>query len=282
MLAQQAAPNTEVFLVDFDAAHTPAIGAPVVNISNNADYDNQPSFLADGSAVLFTSKRDGKQTDIYRYAIASRQLTQLTHTDESEYSPLVTPDGKGFSVIRVEADGTQRLWRFDLGGSNPRLVLTSIKPVGYHAWIDATHLALFILGAQGQPATLQIADTATDSATVVEPGIGRSILIRPKTGAVSFVSKPRQQPWTIKLYDPKTHAVTAIGATVESSEDVAWDPATGLLVMAKGSKLFARAADAADWKEVADIPGVTNITRLAIAPNGKRIAIVAEPQPATR
>jgi dipeptidyl aminopeptidase/acylaminoacyl peptidase len=281
-LAQQPAPNTEIFLLDFDAARPTAVSGAPLNVSNNGDYDNQPSFLADGSAVLFTSKRDGKQTDIYRYTIASKQLAQLTHTDESEYSPIVTPDGKTFSVIRVEADGTQRLWRFDLDGANPRLVLTSIKPVGYHAWIDATHLALFILGAQGQPATLQIADTATDSATVVEPGIGRSILIRPHAGVVSFVSKPRQQPWTIELYDPKTRAVTAIGPTVEGSEDVAWDPATGQLVMGKGSKLFARTADATEWREIADVPGVANITRLAIAPNGKRIAIVAEPHAGTR
>lgn len=276
--AQQPAQNTEIFLLDFDGARTPAVVGTAANISNNLDYDNQPSFVRDGSAVLFTSKRDGKQTDIYRYGIASKQLTQLTHTDESEYSPLVTPDGKTFSVVRVEADNTQRLWRFDLDGSNPRLVLTSIKPVGYHAWIDASHLALFILGAQGQPATLQIADTSTDSATVVEPGIGRSILIQPKTGLVSFVSKPRQQPWTIKLYDPKTHAVTAIGPTVEGSEDVAWDPATGQLVMGKGSKLFARKPDASEWREIGDVPGVASITRLAIAPNGKRIAIVGEPR----
>ena len=43
---------------------------PWINISNSPGYDNQPSFLPDSSAVLFSSNRDGKQTDIYRYDIA--------------------------------------------------------------------------------------------------------------------------------------------------------------------------------------------------------------------
>ena len=41
---------------------------------------------------------------------------RVTNTPESEYSPTVTPDGAHISVIRVEADGTQRLWRFTLDG----------------------------------------------------------------------------------------------------------------------------------------------------------------------
>ena len=50
------------------------------------------AFLPDGSGLLFTSNRDGKQTDIYRYDIASARCHQVTRTPESEYSPLVTPD----------------------------------------------------------------------------------------------------------------------------------------------------------------------------------------------
>ena len=167
--AQQAPPATEVFYATVSNA---AGIESIVNISNNPGYDNQPSFLPDGSAILFSSNRDGKQTDIYRYDIATKTLTQLTKTPEAEYSPTVTPDKRTFSVIRVEADGTQRLWRFDLDGSNPRLVLENVKPVGYHVWLDATHLALFVLGS---PATLQVADTTTGTAEVVSTGIGRTL-----------------------------------------------------------------------------------------------------------
>src|SRR6185503_14805922 len=154
--AQQAPPATEVYLATLD----PSAGITSwMNISNSPGYDNQPSFLPDGSAILFSSNRDGKQTDIYRYDIAGKTLKQLTNTPDSEYSPTVTPDGKTFSVIRqAAADGTQLLVRYDLAtGAHHSVVFENVKPVGYHAWIDATHVAMFILGSgQGQPATLQI------------------------------------------------------------------------------------------------------------------------------
>ena len=98
--------------------------------------------------------------------------SQVTRTPESEYSPTVTPDGAHISVIRVEADGTQRLWRFTLDGGAPELVLAGVKPVGYHAWADDHTLVLFVLGS---PATLQLADTSAGDAEILVTGINRSI-----------------------------------------------------------------------------------------------------------
>ena len=83
--AAQAPPATDVFLADLQTSQA-------TKISDNPGYDNQPGFSPDGAFVLYTSNRDGKQTDIYRYDIAARTTTQVTHTSESEYSPTVTPD----------------------------------------------------------------------------------------------------------------------------------------------------------------------------------------------
>jgi dipeptidyl aminopeptidase/acylaminoacyl peptidase len=275
---QQFAPP-EIFLVPLSIDTKPAVTGAAVNITNNPDYDNQPSFLPDGSGLLFSSKRDGKQNDIYRYDLASKQVKQVTATAESEYSPLVTPDGKTFSVIRVEADGTQRLWRFDLSGQNPRLVLENVKPVGYHVWIDATHLALFILGAQGQPATLQLADTTTGKADVIESSIGRSMSMRPGTPSATFVSKAANEHWLIKDVDVRSKDTAWVSETVDQnmSEDFAWHPG-GMLLMASGSKLFVRRAGNPDWREIADLatPDIKRITRLAVSPDGKTLAFVAE------
>ena len=113
----------------------------------------------------------------------------VTTTAESEYSPLVTPSGTSVSVVRVEADGTQRLWQFDLDGSNPRLVLETVKPVGYHVWIDRSQLALFVLGSSGQPATLQLASTAPESSEVVASAIGRSLQLPPEVEALSEIQR---------------------------------------------------------------------------------------------
>ncbi len=273
------APPTEVFVADFiktpGVPGTYAVGAPV-DISNNPDYDNQPFFTPDGRTILFTSKRDGKQTDIYQYDLASKSLVQLTSTLESEYSPTITPAGNAFSVVRVEMDGTQRLWEFPLAkGAAPKLLLPNIKPVGYQAWIDANTVAVYVLGT---PATLRFADIASGAAGIVADNIGRCIRRVPGGHAISFVQKGKEkEPWTISEIDSRTRKITAIVETLPGREDYAWTPDGGLL-MADGSRLFIWTLESPKWRQLADLSaaGLKSITRLAVSPDGMKLAIVAE------
>lgn len=276
------APPTEVFvaqLIKTPASQgtpaTYAVGAPV-DISNNPDYDNQPYFTPDGRTILFTSKRDGKQTDIYQYDVASKSLVQVTSTPESEYSPTVTPAGNAFSVIRVEMDGTQRLWVFPLAkGGAPKLIRPDLKPVGYHAWIDATSLAVYVLGT---PSTLRLVDLTTGTAGVVADTVGRCIQRVPGSNAISFVQKGQaNEPWTISEIDPRTRKITPIVETLAGREDYAWTP-DGALLMADGSRLFVWMRDSPSWRQVADLSaaGLKTITRLAVSPDGQLLALVAE------
>lgn len=291
--ARQQPPATEVYLAQLPPANDRGV-LEWINISNSPGYDNQPSFLPDSTAVLFSSERNGKKTDIYRYDIASKNLTQVTDTPEAEYSPTVTPGRKSFSAVRVEADNTQRLWRFDLDGSNPRVILENIKPVGYHVWIDDTHLALFILGSgNGAPATLQLADTKTGTATVAVTGIGRSLLMRPKTGTISYLATS-ETPRVFKELDPKTGTSTTLIAPLEGSQDAAWTP-DGRLLMAKDTDFFRWRPGETGWTKIwtawgmylidpPDTPlkpgtNLRNITRLTVSPDGKWLAFVAEPEP---
>src|SRR5437870_2791349 len=98
-------------------------------ITTSVGYNNQPSFLPNGKSLLYASIRD-KQADIYRYDLGSGTTIQITDTKESEFSPTLMPDGNSLSVVSVEADGTQRLWKFPLKSGDPSLILARIKPVG--------------------------------------------------------------------------------------------------------------------------------------------------------
>jgi dipeptidyl aminopeptidase/acylaminoacyl peptidase len=262
-----------------------------VNITNSPGYDNQPSFTPDGAGILYTSIRGGgTQTDIYRYDIASGETRRVISTPESEYSPTVTPDEAHISVIRVEADGTQRLWRFTIDGRAPELVLTNIKPVGYHAWADGHTLVLFVLG---QPATLQLADTSTGNASVLVTGINRSIQRIPGRGTISFVERAASATGdatlSIRELDPKTKRITPLVDAVAGAReaDCAWTP-DGMLVMAEKDVLYgwrrpeqgrgATSSGQGGWRPLADLAalGLHGVTRMAISPKGDRIAFVTQ------
>lgn len=273
-------PDTEIYLAPLSMPAGRLTVGPPVNITSRPGYDNQPSFTPDGRSVLFTSIRGGAQTDIYRYDIAAGLVARVTNTPESEYSPTVTPDAAHISVIRVEADGTQRLWRFTMDGTQPEVVLADVKPVGYHAWADDHTLALFVLG---QPATLQVADTRTGKADNLVPGINRSIQRIPGGRTISFVQRiPSNQqggapPLKISELDPATRRVTPLVDAVAGAKeaDCAWTP-DGMLLMADKDVLYGWRRGQADWVRVADLAalGLHGVSRLAVSPGGDRIAFV--------
>ena len=88
-----------------------------------AGEHHQQSRLRQSAGVHARWQRHPVHLDSRRHADRHLSLrrrvgstTRVTNTPESEYSPTVTPDGAHISVIRVEADGTQRLWRFTIDG----------------------------------------------------------------------------------------------------------------------------------------------------------------------
>jgi dipeptidyl aminopeptidase/acylaminoacyl peptidase len=268
-------PPTDIYELSFEGTLFDTLkNAKPVAIATERGYENQPSFTPDGTAILFTANRDGKQTDIYEFDREMRRVRQLTSTIEGEYSATMTPDGKGFSVIRVEADSTQRLWRFDRSGSNPQVVLADVKPVGYHAWIDDDQLALFVLG---QPPTLQHARVSTGKAVVIAGNIGRSLHRIPETRTVSFVHREAPDRVWVKQFDPATGAVTPLVRMDRGNNegDVAWTP-DGTLLMSAATRIYAWRRGDKDWREVYDVAAhkLGAVTRMAVAPDGRAIAIV--------
>lgn len=275
--ASAGAPSTDLYLYRFGRFPR---GSAVFNITNRRGYDNQPSW--DGnSRILYTSQSLG-QTDIYQIDFDISVISKVTSTPESEYSPALTPDAHAITVVRVERDSTQRLWRFPRDGSEPSVLLGNIKPVGYFAWLDRTTLALFVLGS---PNTLQLADTRTGIAQVVTTDIGRSLQRVPGGRRASYLHRvgPR---WMLETVDPTPLAtggfhIDTIAAMPDSAEYVVWKSATEVYTAA-GSRLLRMRLPEREWTLVEDLgeKGIRGISRLALSPDGSRLALVAnEPTP---
>lgn len=272
-------PPTDIHLLTI-AADGPAgtggaassLGAPRPAVQRDG-YDNQPRFLPDSSGFLYTSIRDG-QADVYLYDFRSGGSRRVTDTAESEYSPTPLGDGDTFSTVRVEADGTQRLWRFPMSGGEPELLLPEVAPVGYHGWLGDGRVALFVLGS---PPTLEIVDPASGERQRVAESVGRAIQEAPGGGQLTFVHKAAEEDWTIELLDLESGERRTLIRTLPGSEDFTWS-ADGRLLMGRESKLYACSPDdeAPAWTEIADLAkhGIEGITRLDASPDGRWLAVV--------
>jgi WD40-like Beta Propeller Repeat len=278
VVGAQAPPATDIFLapISISAEGRPVIGKPI-NVTNRPGYDNQPAFTLDSKGMLFTSIHDDGQADIYRYDIGAKTVARVTSTPESEYSATIMPGGQRFSVIRVERDSSQRLWSFAFDGSDPQLVVPSVKPVGYHAWIDPDNLALFVLG---NPNALVHYDLRSGHADTLARNIGRSLAPTIGGGGFSFTAHDSTGAVRLKTMSWPYQTISDLVALPRGSEDIVW-LARDLVLSSDGTKLVSWKAGTKEWQDAVDLApaGLTRISRLAVSLDGKWLAIVAVPAP---
>ena len=166
-------PGTDIYLVPMTAGLASMKTAKPSPVSAAPGYDNQPNFSPDGTRILFAGNRDGKQIDVYVFDRADRQVTQLTQTAENENSPTYRAGGRrcrrqlhrgpiGVRQVRRQAGQPDSAavalqCRRQVAAIDPRR-----HQSGRLSRVDRRRsLVLFVLGAQGKPATLQIASVKT-------------------------------------------------------------------------------------------------------------------------
>jgi hypothetical protein len=276
MLGGAASPpkGTDIYLADLQIMDDKLTASNPVNITNREGYDNQPAFFPDGSAIFYSSVRENEQADVFKYDLENGTTTRITNTPESEFSPTVMPGGKTFSAVRVEKDQMQRLWKFNLDGSNPQLILPDIIPVGYHCWANADTLAMFILGEHNSLQTYNLKSGRLD---IIEGDIGRSLHKIPDKNAVSYVHKFADKRLLVNRLDLDTNQITPLIQVLDNNEDITWTP-DGTLIMGHGSKLFKwKPGTDKTWYQFADFSkdGIKEILRLAVSPKSNKIAFVS-------
>jgi len=271
----QGLPNTEIYVFDFKIwLDQYSISNPVNVSSNPGFYDNQPHFTPNGDTFLYSSADESGKTDIYLFDFIGNERRRITYTPEaSEYSPIMTPEKGLFSCIILEDDGTQKLWKYFLDAPVASQV-TSIENVGYHAWLDDSNLALFIVGDKVN--TLHLASTNRSGTQEIATKVGRAIYKVPNENKVSYVSMESSKKWIIMSYDVASGVKEEIVETLPNSQDYLWTP-EGLILMGDGSKLykFDPKTDT-EWVELADLAayGLNKFDRIAINNQVSKLAVV--------
>lgn len=276
LLAQM--PNTDIWLVDVTTTKDSVRLTNPVNITNRPGYDNQPSFSPDGKYILYTSMRDEKQSDIYKYDLETRQITQFTNTPAtSEYSPTFMPDRKNISVVMVEPDSAQRLWKFPLKGGAPNLVMDKVDSIGYHCWLNNTKVALFLIT---NPFKLVLTDISTGKSTTIVPDtIGRTLKTLPTKVGYIFYYLYKKNIYSI---DEKGNKKSFHTYSMNEGEDFCPlkkdEVISGIGPVMQVERLSEKESSQPPVLKIADFSayGIKKIMRISISPDGRKMAFVAE------
>lgn len=265
-VAQEDMPDHDITMFDLVlTADTMTIANPTP-IAHREGYENQPVFL-DNNALYFTRMQD-VNADIWLWQLGHE--VAITDTLESEYSPTPIPTRQGaLSTVRVEHDGTQRLWQVNPDGSF-ELLFSDIKPVGYHVW-QADNVALFILG---EPHRLEVTSLGQKTTKVIDDNIGRCLALIPGTSTISYTTE-EDGYHQLRTWNFADKSAGELMKLPEQSQDYVWFNQNQLLT-SNGKQLLWWDAGQKTWLPIKmpEAMKIEGITRLAISPNKRKLAIV--------
>ena len=268
-------PTTQIYTLDLRANEEKALVSNVKYLSsfNPLGYNNQPSFIDRETLLITTNFNASGLTDVYQMDLATNQLTRITATEESEYSPTMMPDGINFSVIRQEVTDAksipQVLWSYPIDRSSGGDVEIDLTTIGYHSWLSPTEVALFLVG---DPHELVIYNTETKKTSHVAYDVGRA-LKTDKKGDLYYVHKIASS-WNIRKYSRSLERSSLVVRAIPEQEDFDILP-NGFLISSEGSMLKTlRPGVDRGWQDLIDLKaaGINKISRIASTSN--KIAIV--------
>jgi len=200
-------------------------------------------------------------------------LMKVTDTDESEYSPTLTPDKQNFSTITVPptegSDAPQFLWNYPINRKDSGHAIDyDLTNVGYHIWLNSNELILFLVG---DPHQLVHYNIESGTMSEIDKNVGRCFRLN-HNNEVVYVHKAAHNIWYFKTFNVDTDKRSIIGETKTGSEDFEILPDNSI-IMGHKSKMY-KLSPIGGWKEIDDLQkyGINNISRIAIRNN--KIALV--------
>lgn len=262
--------ETEVWVGDLDLRDGAFKVGELRNISNHRGYDNQPSFLPDGNALLFTTEassldESGLGVHAVRYDLRTDKATPL-------------PLARGFSPTPAEDGGIMLLregqvWLHDPRGKLLRAMTSSVQ-AGY---FDRQENGTWVLFINDKDRRIVYYDPESHVLETMLTGAITAPYRVPGEHAVTFVVQ-NGDARTLHRLDIDTKQVTTLTTIpFPTGGHHIWTPRKTLLI-ASGSSIHEWSADRpAEWPVVHrfDSPDLQGITRIALSPSANRIAIVS-------
>ncbi len=269
-------PQTQVYYLpmQYNTKDSAFTFGDMQRISKKKGYNNQPSFAPDGKSIYFVSFMDTSNTDIVNYNLQKKELKQITFTEENEYSPMVTPDGKYISCVKGAA---QQLWKYKI--SNPSKcepVVTNFDSIGYYTWMNKNTIISNVLP---DPFALYAHVLSIDTNIRLYMGIGRCLQTIKNENTVLYVQKRDSVNWYInalELNDNEQPHLYYVNQCIPGEEDFTMlNDGTILMFSKKHLYKFNMVKDYR-WKLIhtfEDAP-VDGFYRITVSPDQTGLAIV--------
>ena len=267
--------NTEVFVMDLDFNENEFKIENVLNISNNKGYDSQPFFI-DNEQLLY-ARTDQNQTNIAKYHLEDKSLEYICKTTiGGEYSPQKIPNTNFYSAVRLDTTDLQRLYKYDSESNTSQLLIDDLQ-VAYYSFYDENTLLSSVLSGSNLDLVISNLSKKTNDTLLIK--VGRSIHKVPNNkNTMSYTSINDEGNMDIFQLDISTLESFFVAQLPVEIQDHIWLNESTLLIGSLDKLFLLDLFGNGDWKLVADLSKyqLKNITRLALNPNGSKLAIVAE------
>ena len=267
--------NPEVYLIDINPTQNGIEITDFRNISNDSGYDSQP-FFSDTNTLLFAGNNEG-QTDIAVYNTLTQKKTWLNNpTSGGEYSPQIIPDTKDVAAVRLDTNGLQRLYAYNLTSKNSAELIADLQ-VAYYTFSNNHTIVASELS--GDNLDLVIADFQKKTIDTILEKSGRSIHKLKNKEAVSYTAINEEGNYDVFQLDLKSNESYFICQLPIGIQDHAWLDESRLILGSFNKLFIYDTFGNQKWNLVADLSEfkITNITRIAVSTDGKKLALVAEP-----
>ena len=274
LLAQD---NTEVFLFDIKITPTTFEVTSGKNISQNAGYDNQPSFY-DNNTLLYSRTKDSL-TVIGQFTLDNESTEILTQEPNSGFfSPQRIPETDLIVAVRQDPEGRQRMATYDFKSKTFQKLIDSAQ-VGYFSFYDKNTFIASVL--MPNKMDLFLKNPKHDSLQKIVSNAGRSLHKIPNSNSMSYTVENDDQGLDLYTLDfsgeePTSYFVCELPI---GRQDYAWLDENRIILGSGDSIFMYDLFGEPAWKFAASLNSynLTTITRIVVSKDGKHLALAAEP-----
>ncbi len=269
-------PSTDIYTLSLKANETKVLIEDPVLVTgfNLGGYNNQPHFIDDDHLLVTSDYKSLGLTDILELDTRLNRITRITHTEESEYSPILMSSGLDFSVVRQELDDSEQvpqvLWSYPVDRSSAgQQVIPDIQNIGYYVWITKDQIAMFIVD---ETPYLVLYNIQNNTSTRIAKDIGRCLKTDGK-GQIYYIQKSSDGN-DIRSYDIYLGRSKRVAPALNNQQDFDILP-NGHLISAESATLKTYIPSiSTQWREIIDLShaGISDISRIASSRN--KVAIV--------